>query len=317
MFNFFYKRKLLSTIIPVFNSAEFLEQCLDSVCNQAVDDHEIIVVNDNSTDNSPAILSRYKKLYPFIKIVKNKETSGPGFSRNLALNMAKGKYITFVDSDDSFGRQYFESLISCADSNSSDIVFSDYKFIGEDTSRCRVLSINTDAVDVKRPLLANASIAPWAKLYSSDFVKKNGLKFHNSAFVGEDILFTWLSYILSENVNVEPNAVYFYRLNPAGCDTIIDRRILGIFDSLETLKTIYKNIIKKSDFDDLLVYLMLGNIHYNFGKIDRPRTPGAFISEYVTRSRMLLADFSAREIIDNNYLSEQQRSFYTEHIMGH
>jgi glycosyltransferase involved in cell wall biosynthesis len=317
MFSIFHKRKLVSTIIPVFDSAQYLEQCLDSVCNQAIDDHEIIVINDNCTDNSPTILNKYKRLYPFIKIVTNKQTSGPGFSRNLALRMAKGKYLAFLDSDDYLGGQYFESLIKCGDGNSSDIVFSDYKFIGEDTSRCRLLSINLGATDAKKRLIANASHAPWAKIYLSKFVKKNGLRFHGSALVGEDIPFTWLSYILSDRVNIEKEAVYFYRLNPAGCDNITDCRVLGILESLAALKAIYEGKIKQRRFDDLFVYLMLGNIHYNFEKIENSKSSDAFVSEYIRRSKILFSDFPASEIIDNDYLSEQQKDFYEKHINKH
>ena len=60
MFNILYKRKLLSTIIPVFNSSTYLEQCLESVCNQALDDHEIIVVNDGSSDQTEALLEQFE-----------------------------------------------------------------------------------------------------------------------------------------------------------------------------------------------------------------------------------------------------------------
>lgn len=314
MFNILYKRKLLSTIIPVFNSAEYLEQCLESVCSQAPDDHEIIVVNDNSTDGSPNILNKYKRLQPSIKIIKNKATLGPGFSRNLALNMASGKYLAFVDSDDYLGGQYFESLINCAENKSSDIVFSDYRFIGENISRCRILPMHADREDAKSHLLAHGAYAPWAKLYSTQFIKKGRLQFNNSAFVGEDIQFTWLSYILSEKIDAEPNAVYFYRLNPTGCDNIIDRRILGIFESLKALRDAYRTLTKNGNFDDFLLHLMLSNVHYNFEKMERPEIPASLKQEYVTRSRILLRDFSRREIIENSYLSEQQIAFYEKHI---
>lgn len=314
MFSIFYKKTLLSTIIPVFNSAEYLEICLDSVCGQALDEHEIIVVDDNSTDDSPNILNRYREIYPFIKIIKNKATSGPGFSRNVALGMAKGKYITFVDSDDYLGARYFESLINCADANSSDIVFSDYKFAGEDTSRSRIFPCEKGQLNIKRHLLGNAVNAPWAKLYSSRFIKKNGLKFHNSAFVGEDIPFTWLSHVLSEEVDFKKNAVYFYRLNPAGCDKIVDRRILGLLDALDATRIAYSAMRKDQEYDEFLVSLLLGNIHYNFEKFQASKGADALMGEYLAQSKRLFSDIPKRLVVNNDRLSEQQKAFYKRHM---
>lgn len=314
MFSIFYKKTLLSTIIPVFNSSEYLEACLDSVCGQALDEHEIIIVDDNSTDDSPNILNRYREIYPFIKIIKNKATSGPGFSRNVALGMAKGKYITFVDSDDFLGARYFESLINCADANSADIVFADHKFAGEDMSRSRLFPCEKGRLDIKRHLLANAVNAPWAKLYASMFLKKNRLKFHNSAFVGEDIPFTWPGHLLSEKVDFEINAVYFYRLNPAGCDKIVDRRILGLLDALDATRMAYRAMRNNQEYDDFLISLLLGNIHYNFEKLHTSKGTDTLMCEYLARSKRLFSNIPKRLVLNNDRLSEQQKAFYKRHM---
>ena len=89
----------LSVIIPVYNDEKYLRECLDSVCNQTLDDIEIICINDGSTDSSPEILNEYSQADERIIII-NQENRGPAASRNNGLDIAKGEYIAFLDAAD-------------------------------------------------------------------------------------------------------------------------------------------------------------------------------------------------------------------------
>ena len=91
----------LSVIMPVFNGSEFLERSMNSLLNQTLDNFEIVLINDGSTDNSLEILKEYEKKYDFIKVLTQKN-SGPGKARNYGINEAKGEYIAFLDADDFF-----------------------------------------------------------------------------------------------------------------------------------------------------------------------------------------------------------------------
>lgn len=88
-----------SIIVPVYNSAKYLQKCLDSLCNQTHTDYEIICVNDGSTDNSLSILEEYKSKYSQLRFY-NQENKGVSAARNLGLKVANGDYIMFCDSDD-------------------------------------------------------------------------------------------------------------------------------------------------------------------------------------------------------------------------
>lgn len=90
---------LLSVIVPVFNSEDYIEECLTSICTQSYKNIEIIVINDGSTDNSEEIIKKLAYAYPQIKLY-NKENEGPSIARNLGIEIASGDLITFVDSDD-------------------------------------------------------------------------------------------------------------------------------------------------------------------------------------------------------------------------
>ena len=92
--------KKISIIIPVYNSGKYLKQCLLSICKQRLENIEIIIIDDKSTDNSLKIANYFLKKFKFIKIIINKINVGPSISRNKAINIAKGEYLLFVDSDD-------------------------------------------------------------------------------------------------------------------------------------------------------------------------------------------------------------------------
>ena len=90
----------ISVIIPVYNAEKSIEKCLDSVLLQNISPIEIIIINDCSSDRSYRIMEGYNEKYPYIKIINNLVNEGAGAARNKGIKSAKGKYITFLDSDD-------------------------------------------------------------------------------------------------------------------------------------------------------------------------------------------------------------------------
>ena len=92
-----------SIIIPVYNSEDYLQKTLDSICQQDFSDFEIICINDGSVDSSRSILIEYKKKYHNI-ILYDQPNSGPSVARNKGLELATGEYVLFCDSDDWFER---------------------------------------------------------------------------------------------------------------------------------------------------------------------------------------------------------------------
>ncbi|WP_312884131.1 glycosyltransferase family 2 protein [Clostridium psychrophilum] len=115
----------VSIIIPVYNVQEYLRECLDSVIKQTINNKEIIVINDGSTDKCYEILKEYKKKFPEIIII-NQENRGISETRNVGLEAAKGEYIAFVDSDDFIKLDMFEKMYKAAIREKSDIVICNY-----------------------------------------------------------------------------------------------------------------------------------------------------------------------------------------------
>src|SRR5699024_6931123 len=112
----------LSILIPVFNTEEYLEECIDSLLHQNLKDYEIIMINDGSTDSSKKIIHSYMEDYPFIRYYEQ-TNSGQGTARNVGIDHARGKYIYFMDSDDYLVEYKLNKLLNIVIEENLDGIF--------------------------------------------------------------------------------------------------------------------------------------------------------------------------------------------------
>lgn len=110
----------LSIIVPVYNVEKYLHRCMESLLAQDISDYEIILVDDGSKDQSPGICDKYAQDYSFVNVI-HKKNEGLGFARNSGLAMAKGKYVSFIDSDDAVSADHFEVLLETAAKQNADV----------------------------------------------------------------------------------------------------------------------------------------------------------------------------------------------------
>lgn len=120
----------ISVIIPVYNAEKTLKKCLDSILNQSLKEIEIILINDGSKDKSDGICQNYVKKDTRILYI-NKSNEGCSITRNLGIDIAKGKYITFVDSDDYLEKEMYKSMYNIAKKDNSDIVVCGFNILDE------------------------------------------------------------------------------------------------------------------------------------------------------------------------------------------
>ena len=113
----------ISVIVPVYNAEKYLDKCVQSILDQSLDGIEIILVNDGSTDNSPALLDEYSKIHNNI-IVIHQENSKQGAARNAGMDAASGKYIAFVDADDYLLGDHFRKMYDFCSQNHLDLYAS-------------------------------------------------------------------------------------------------------------------------------------------------------------------------------------------------
>lgn len=197
------KQKGVSVIIPVYNAEKYLDKCLDSLIKQSFQDFEAIIVNDGSTDNSQTILEKYEKAYPDRFKVFEKENGGQSSARNLALHHIEGKYVTFLDSDDYYDKEYLKTLYQAAEENNSDMVLSGQNKVDEQGAVLERIEYkeNKKGECILRRL--NFS----GKLYKTEFLKRHNMKFAEGK-IYEDNPFNFVMIGLAENLVVLPYVGY-------------------------------------------------------------------------------------------------------------
>lgn len=119
------KNDLISVIVPIYNVERYLNKCVDSIINQTYQNLEIILVDDGSPDNCPIICDEYAKKDKRIKVI-HKENGGLSDARNVGINIAKGKYLSFIDSDDYIDSQMLEKLYNNLNETKSELSFCNF-----------------------------------------------------------------------------------------------------------------------------------------------------------------------------------------------
>lgn len=212
----------VSVIIPVYNTAPWLEECLNSVMNQTFRDMEIICVNDASTDASSDILAAFAQKDGRIRIITLEKNSGQASARNIGLEKAAGEYIYFLDSDDSITLDALERLYRLSMAQKLDIVyfdanplfdskeleksFSTYLFYRD---RANYLDKVYSGPELMESFLANDewSCSVPRQFYSAAFLKNNNLKFFDG-ILHEDELFSFQCVLLAQKTSFIPDRLF-------------------------------------------------------------------------------------------------------------
>lgn len=180
--------KMISIIIPVYNTERFIEDCIKSILLQTYSFFELILVDDGSTDNSLHICKRYEKVDKRIKVF-SKQNNGVSSTRNFGLARASGDWIMFVDSDDTINPDTLQSLVEKVVCNEMIVCCGAKYDNGEDYFVFKNLSIeDVDSDDLGHVLLYGP---PWGKLYNRAVIESNNLRFDESISKSEDTLFFW------------------------------------------------------------------------------------------------------------------------------
>lgn len=209
----------VSIILPVYNVAPYLRECLESAINQSLKDIEIICINDGSTDNSLDILKEYAQNDNRIKII-NKKNGGVSAARNAGLDNARGKYIAFLDGDDRLEPDGLETAFNEAEENNSDIVIFNYYDVGINNEKASPLLFwlksfkNNPQIPYRQ--LSYLQYTCWNKLYKNEFISKYNIRFYTNIKYGEDGLFSLSTLAHNPKYSFLCHPVYNYRFYRAG-----------------------------------------------------------------------------------------------------
>lgn len=200
----------VSIIVPVYNVENYIEKCLDSLLNQTLDDIEIIVVNDGSTDKSKEKILIYLEKYPNKIKYLEKKNGGLSSARNFGIPKATGKYIAFLDSDDYVEKDMYKTMYEKAEEEESDMVECD--FIWEYPNKKR---IDKGVIyNGKKEMLVKARVVAWNKLIRKSILDKAGVEFPEGLRY-EDVEFFYklLPYLDKVSFIKEPFIHYIQRGN--------------------------------------------------------------------------------------------------------
>lgn len=239
----------VSVIIPVYNAEKYLKQCLDTVINQTLKDIEIICVDDGSTDKSLDILKEYQENDNRI-IILQQQNQHAGVARNNGLKVAKGKYLSFLDSDDFFELTMLDEMYNKAEKDNSDIVICGWKNFDNVLKKVTTtFKINSKYI-ARSPLLTRNNTDdifmigkpnPWTKLFKHDLFRNNNLLFEEYVCCN-DLTCVCMALALSNKISVINKEFIYYRNNQttnisAGRSKNFDCTLLAINELEKKLKT--------------------------------------------------------------------------------
>ena len=230
---------LVSIIVPVYNAEKCLRNCIDSIINQTYKNLEIILIDDGSTDRSAAICMAYEKDDNRIKALR-KNNTGVSDTRNCGIKLATGKYICFIDSDDTIDKKYIEELVEPTKRNDYDLVLCNINEIYKDRTQKREVNCLTEGVfHDEYSGLVKVTRVPFVKLYKSEIIKKYGLTFqvHISSF--EDEIFNLQYYEYVNRYFYVDKALYNYHRIYTTSRKITKKGFYGSVERLKFAKEFY------------------------------------------------------------------------------
>ncbi len=253
---------MFSVIMPCYNVRDRIRESIDSVLNQSIglDEIQLILVDDASTDGTQLILQEYEKEYPEnILLILCEQNGFQGTARNIGLEYATGEWVCFVDADDKIHKDMFLTLANAAKASpKSEIISYGFAYNEKDlekdiTYRAGMLT-EYDLCDIeeRRKLLFRDDVinnSCTQKIYKTDLIKRSGVKYAEKLNY-EEPLFTYpLKYMAAHIAKIDINP-YFYHLNPKGTINSRLKDPATIGDHIQVQTMLYEFLSSKDFFED-------------------------------------------------------------------
>lgn len=234
---------MISVVIPVYKSEEYLRRCVDSVLAQTISELELILVDDGSPDGSGSICDEYAAKDSRVKVI-HQENAGVSAARNAGMDLASGDYLAFVDSDDFVGPDMYEALLRVAEDTGADVVECNYQFGQWENQDSGKVCVDTGLEALKKAFFQDRygdghSICPCTKLIARRLYQK--VRFLVGCSIAEDVLFCARLYALSEKAAKLDKTFYTYYQSEGSAmrggyrvrnadEVDADRRLIGVME---------------------------------------------------------------------------------------
>lgn len=237
--------KLISFIVPVFNTQSFLNRCLESIIKQDYPNIEIIIVNDGSTDRSQEIIDKYLDKYNCIQCI-NQSNSGVGAARNAGIAKAEGDYISFVDSDDCIKENFCSYLMNII--GDADIAVGGRdKYVGDiyKNSKRAPSIMEIGSIEAIKLLLLGmyGTRAAWGKIYKRSYIEN--IHFIEGRYF-EETRYSFDTFANAKRVVIADKVLYMYRVRPESIMTTDAEKIIAEMGLV--VQDIYQRLNEKEIF---------------------------------------------------------------------
>lgn len=253
---------LVSIIVPVYKVEKLLRRCVYSLINQTLKDIEIILVDDGSPDQSGMICDEFQKKDVRVKVI-HKENGGLSSARNAGLKIAQGRYIGFVDSDDTVALDMYEKMYKIANKENAECVLTDYYRIDKDGNKyIKTLDIPAGLYEkekmktiiypnliMKECIDYGPLLSVWCCLYSAEFLKKHNLYFDEQIRWSEDNIFSSImGYFCERLYYLKGKPLYNYYQNPGTITTSYREGAWEIYCKMNEHLHLFFDYIEDYDF---------------------------------------------------------------------
>ncbi|MCS0638105.1 glycosyltransferase [Streptomyces sp. LP05-1] len=214
----------VTVVVAVYNTMPYLTECLNSLVRQSIgrDRLEVVAVDDGSTDDSGRELDRFAAKYPdTVKVIHQANSGGPAAPSNRALELATGRYVYFIGSDDHLGREALERLVACADEHGSDVVVG--KMVGTNGRYVHQALYRKSDPDVSLYESALPFTLANTKLFRRELVEKHHLRFPEDLPVGSDMPFTIEACVRARRISVLADYTFYYAVKRGDSSNITYR----------------------------------------------------------------------------------------------
>lgn len=263
----------ISIIIPTYNVENYVGDCLESVLEQKLDGIEIICIDDFSSDGTVEVLKRYARNYKEIKIIHNSKNQGLSYSRNRGMDVAQGKYLCFLDSDDMLGKNALKELYNVAERNRTDVIFFNCEMLietgcsisEEEKNYCTKGNYSgiMSGQEFLEQMFCNGEmrVPVWLQFWKKESIENYNLRFLEGIY-HEDILFTYIGLMRAESVFFANRVYYIYRRRKKSITVngISDKYIISLIEIYASILNFEK---KNTDIKTFaLTRQYLGNIEW-------------------------------------------------------
>lgn len=259
----------LTVIVPIYNVEPYITQCIESILSQTLKDIEIICIDDCGNDNSIEIVKNYTKKDNRIKIIKNDENMGLGYSRNIGILNASGEYISCIDSDDWIVETMFEKCVKVLEELKLDSVWVKVNTYIQNTNQYTTDNYYKQLYEHKGGLLYidenninNFPVNAWNKVYRTNFLKDNNIKW-SEGLLYEDLEFYYSFYTKSQKTYLIDELLYIYRWHDKSIMGKTNKGLCRVEDIYDVTYNIYNNLVNDkilNKYQDAFLQLTERNI---------------------------------------------------------